>query len=224
MILLHGLFSDANINWIKFGHAARIAAAGLPGDHARPARPRAQRQAARPEHYPKGILARDLRELVAHLGLDRVRPRRLLARRTNDGRGGGRGAAAAPRDPRRRGARGLRNWKRRKTFFVEAIELFDTVQRGDPHWLSIQFMKSQKVDRVAARAAARQLRGCVHGLARGLHHADAGRLRRRGRRQRLGGGACQRAAQCRLRGSAGHAHELRSPSRSSARRSPVPGR
>ena len=37
-----------------------------------------------------------------------------------------------------------------KDFFVEAIALFDDVQRGDPHWLSIQFMKSQKVDRVAS--------------------------------------------------------------------------
>ena len=27
VILLHGLFSDANMNWIKFGHAARIASA-----------------------------------------------------------------------------------------------------------------------------------------------------------------------------------------------------
>jgi len=48
------------------------------------------------------------------------------------------------------GLEGLRNWKRRKTFFLHAIGLFDKVQRGDPHWLSIQFMKSQKVDRVAA--------------------------------------------------------------------------
>jgi len=48
------------------------------------------------------------------------------------------------------GLEGLRNWKRRKNFFLEAIERFDTVQRGDPHWLSIQFMKSQKVDRIAA--------------------------------------------------------------------------
>ena len=28
--------------------------------------------------------------------------------------------------------------------------MFAHVQRGDPHWLSIQFMKSQKVDRVAS--------------------------------------------------------------------------
>ena len=45
---------------------------------------------------------------------------------------------------------GLRHWQRRKNFSVEAIAMFDQVQRGDPHWLSIQFMKSQKVDRVAA--------------------------------------------------------------------------
>jgi pimeloyl-ACP methyl ester carboxylesterase len=25
VVLLHGLFSDASMNWIKFGHAARMA-------------------------------------------------------------------------------------------------------------------------------------------------------------------------------------------------------
>jgi pimeloyl-ACP methyl ester carboxylesterase len=48
------------------------------------------------------------------------------------------------------GLEGLRNWERRKTFFVDAIALADTVKRGDPHWLSVQFMKSQGIDRVAA--------------------------------------------------------------------------
>ena len=50
-------------------------------------------------------------------------------------------------------ARGWRDFaigRGAKTFFLEAIDLFDKVQRGDPHWLSIQFMKSQAVDRVAA--------------------------------------------------------------------------
>ncbi len=28
LVLLHGLFSDAAMNWIKFGHAERLAAAG----------------------------------------------------------------------------------------------------------------------------------------------------------------------------------------------------
>src|SRR5687768_3870667 len=69
VILLHGLFSDADMNWIKFGHAARIASEGF-----RVIMPdlRAHGSSASPleaEHYPRGVLARDLPELVAHLGL-----------------------------------------------------------------------------------------------------------------------------------------------------------
>jgi pimeloyl-ACP methyl ester carboxylesterase len=148
--LLHGLFSDADMNWIKFGHAARIAAAGfrviMPDlrAHGLSGKPHG------PEHYPKGILARDLRELIAHLELVEfdLGGFSLGARTTVEGVGEG-------LRPRRAilggaGLEGLRNWKRRKTFFLEAIAMFDTVKRGDPHWLSIQFMKSQKVDRVAA--------------------------------------------------------------------------
>ena len=150
VVLLHGLFSDAGMNWIKFGTADRIAAEGfrvIMPDH------RGHGLSGKPhgaEFYPKGILARDVHELVAHLGLtdfdlggfslgsrtaveavgEGMRPRRAIL-----------GGA---------GLEGLRNWKRRKTFFLEAIDRFDTVQRGDPHWLSIQFMKSQKVDRIPA--------------------------------------------------------------------------
>ena len=150
VILLHGLFSDANMNWIKFGHAARIAAAGY-----RVIMPdlRAHGLSGKPhgaDHYPKGILARDLREFVAHLELAEfdLGGFSLGARTTVEGVGQG-------LRPRRAilggaGLEGLKNWKRRKTFFLEAIALFDHVQRGDPHWLSIQFMKSQHVDRVAA--------------------------------------------------------------------------
>ena len=69
VVLLHGLFSDANMNWIKFGHAARIARDGfrviMPDlrAHGLSGKPH------EPEYYPVGILARDLRELVAQLGL-----------------------------------------------------------------------------------------------------------------------------------------------------------
>jgi pimeloyl-ACP methyl ester carboxylesterase len=138
------------VNWIKFGQAQRIAARGfrviMPDlrAHGESDRPHGQ------QFYPKGVLARDLRELVALLGLDEfdLGGFSLGARTTVEGVGEG-------LRPRRAvlggaGLDGLRNWKRRKTFFVEAIDLFDTVRRGDPHWLSIQFMKSQKVDRVAA--------------------------------------------------------------------------
>ena len=150
-VLLHGLFSDANMNWIKFGHAERIAADGV-----RVIMPdlRAHGQSGRPyeaENYPKGILARDLRELVAHLGLEEfdLGGFSLGSRTTVEGIGEG-------LKPRRAilggtGLEGLRNWERRKLFFLEAIDMFDSVSRGDPHWLSIQFMKSQKVDLVASR-------------------------------------------------------------------------
>jgi pimeloyl-ACP methyl ester carboxylesterase len=150
VILLHGLFSDAVMNWIKFGHAERIAAQGfrviMPDlrAHGRSDKPHGE------EHYPKGILARDLRELIDLLGLTEfdLGGFSLGARTTVEGVGEG-------LRPRRAvlggaGLDGLRNWKRRKTFFVDAIAMFDHVQRGDPHWLSIQFMKSQGVDRVAA--------------------------------------------------------------------------
>jgi len=139
------------MNWIKFGHAERIASAGF-----RVIMPdlRAHGQSDRPhqpEYYPKGILARDLRELVGHLGLGDfdLGGFSLGSRTTVEGVGEG-------LKPRRAvlggvGLEGLRNWERRKRFFIEAIDSFDHVSRGDPHWLSIQFMKSQKVDLVAAK-------------------------------------------------------------------------
>jgi len=150
VVLLHGLFSDANMNWIKFGHARRIAAEGFRVIMPDPPTPSTVVRPHEPEYYPRGILARDLRELIAHLGLDDfdLGGFSLGARTTVEGVGEG-------LRPRRAvlggaGLEGLRHWERRKHFFLEAIELFDRVQRGDPHWLSVQFMKSQKVDRVAA--------------------------------------------------------------------------
>ena len=150
VVLLHGLFSDAQMNWIRFGHAARIASEGC-----RVIMPdlRAHGQSGKPhgeQFYPRGILARDLRELIALLELGEfdLGGFSLGARTTVEAVGEG-------MRPRRAvlggaGLEGLRNWKRRKTFFVEAIAMFDTVKRGDPHWISVQFMKSQKIDRIAS--------------------------------------------------------------------------
>jgi pimeloyl-ACP methyl ester carboxylesterase len=150
VVLLHGLFSDAEINWIKFGSAARIAAEGfrviMPDlrAHGLSGKPH------EPEYYPRGILAQDLRELIVRLGLTDfdLGGFSLGARTTVEGIGEG-------LRPRRAvlggaGLHGLQHWERRKHSFLDAIELFDRVQRGDPHWLSIQFMKSQHIDRVAA--------------------------------------------------------------------------
>ena len=149
VVLLHGLFSDAEINWIRFGHAARIASRGF-----RVIMPdlRAHGLSGKPHDsasYPSGILARDCRELVAHLGLvdfdlggfslgartivqaigEGLRPRRAIL--------GG------------MGYEGLQGWAGRKKFFTDAIALADSAIRGDPHWLAIQFMKTMKIDRIA---------------------------------------------------------------------------
>ncbi len=69
VVLLHGFISNAVTNWIKFGHAEKIAALGyrviMPdlrahGDSAKP---------HDPDAYPTDILARDGLSLIEHLGL-----------------------------------------------------------------------------------------------------------------------------------------------------------
>jgi pimeloyl-ACP methyl ester carboxylesterase len=150
VILLHGLFSDAAMNWIKFGHAEAIAARGF-----RVIMPdlRAHSMSSKPHEaaaYPKGILARDLAELIDHLGIAvyDLGGFSLGARTVVQGVGEG-------LTPRRAilagmGLEGLSGWQRRRKFFDEAIAMFDTAPRGDPHWLAIQFMKTMKIDRIAA--------------------------------------------------------------------------
>ncbi len=150
VILLHGLFSDAQMNWLNFGHADHIAAAGfrvvMPDlrAHGLSAKPHS------PDAYPPGILARDLKELVAHLGLADFDlggfslGARTVVQAVGEGLKPGKAILAGM------GLRGLQNWDRRQSFFRDAIANFDTASRGDPHWLAIQFMKTMKVDREAA--------------------------------------------------------------------------
>ena len=71
VVLLHGLFSDAYTNWLRFGHAAAIAARGfrvIMPDLRAHGRKRASRMT--PAAYPPDILADDGLALIAHLGLD----------------------------------------------------------------------------------------------------------------------------------------------------------
>ncbi|WP_309662273.1 alpha/beta fold hydrolase [Sphingomonas sp.] len=150
VILLHGLFSDAKMNWLNFGHADRIAAAGF-----RVIMPdlRAHGQSSAPheaEAYPPGILVRDLHEFVAHLAMTDFDlggfslGARTVVQAVGEGLKPRRAVLAGM------GLRGLVNWDHRQRFFRDAIANFDTASRGDPHWLAIQFMKTMKVDRDAA--------------------------------------------------------------------------
>ena len=151
LVLLHGLFSSAEMNWLKWGHAALLADAGFEvlmpdlrghGDSAAPHDPAA---------YPGDVLALDLAGLIGHLGL------------TDYDLGGfSLGARTAVRGvigglaPRRlmlggMGLEGLAGWTGRQAFFRDAIDRFEVVKHGDPAYFAVQFMKSMKVDRVAAR-------------------------------------------------------------------------
>ena len=150
VILLHGLFSDGNTNWIKFGHADRLAGTGF-----RAIMPdlRAHGLSDKPQNaeaYPCGVLARDLHELIAYLGLTDfdLGGFSLGARTTVQAIG----EAERPRKAilAGMGLEGLSDWNRRQAFFHEAIAQFDIARRGDPWWMAIQFMKTMNIDRVAA--------------------------------------------------------------------------
>lgn len=150
VILLHGLFSSAEVNWIKFGHARRIADDGF-----RVIMPdlRAHGDSAAPHeasHYPPDVLVQDAEDLVAHLSLTEFDLGGFsLGSRTSVR------AVIAGMMPRRlilggMGLAGLAGWKRRGDFFQRAIAGYDTAKRGDDIWMAVQFMKTMKVDRVAA--------------------------------------------------------------------------
>ena len=150
-LLLHGLFSSAQVNWIKFGHAAKLAKAGFEaimpdlrahGESGKPHEPAA---------YPPDVLVRDVAALVEALRLEDF-----------DLAGFSLGARTAVRAvvkdlrPRRlviagMGLEGLAGWERRAAFFIDAIDRCDTVKRGDPAFMAAAFMKTMKIDRVAAR-------------------------------------------------------------------------
>jgi len=167
VLLLHGLFSSAQINWIKFGHAARLAEAGF--EAIMPdLRAHGQSDAPHdPAAYPPDVLVDDAKAVIAALGLDDYD----LGGFSLGSRTAVRGVLAGL-TPRRlvlggMGIEGLGQWARRSAFFIGAIDRFDTIKRGDPEFVAQQFMKSQKVDRVAARL-----------LLQSVDDTDADELRR----------------------------------------------
>ncbi|MBV9931033.1 MAG: alpha/beta hydrolase [Alphaproteobacteria bacterium] len=142
VVLLHGLFSNAETNWIRFGHAAAIAAGGF-----RVIMPdlRAHGESAAPHEaaaYPPDILADDGFALIRRLGL------------TDYDLGGySLGARTAARmailgaTPRRlviagMGLRGMLDTGRRKAHFRDVLTGIGTHARGSPEWLAAAFLKT----------------------------------------------------------------------------------
>lgn len=169
IVLLHGLFSNADMNWIKWGHAETIAAAGyevLMLDF------RAHGQSAAPHDpakYPDNVLVRDVASLVDHLGLERY----VLGGFSLGARTSLHAAAQGILEPERlviggMGTAGLGEWSKRAAHFIRIIDEFDTIKRSDPAYFSMQFLKSQGVDRVAARLLLQTLPDMDLGALSGI--------------------------------------------------------
>ena len=146
VVLLHGLFSSAETNWLRYGTAATVAAAGF-----RVIMPdlRAHGDSAAPHDaagYPKDVLAQDIAALVGHLGLvDYDLGGYSLGARTTV-RCLVRGLA-----PRRvvlagMGLAGIVAAGDRAGFFLDVIADPGRFERGTPGWMAAQFMKNNAID------------------------------------------------------------------------------
>lgn len=152
LVLLHGLFSSAEMNWIKWGHDRAIAAQGyavimldfrVHGESEAP---------QDPGKYSQNVLVRDVAALVDHLGLEDYD----LGGFSLGARTSLHGVAHGVLHPARlivggMGTAGLGEWAKRSAHFKRVIDEFENIPRGDPAYFSMQFLKSQGVDRVAAR-------------------------------------------------------------------------
>lgn len=151
VLLLHGLFSSAQTNWIKFGTAQKLVDAGF--EAIMPdLRAHGQSDAPHdPSAYPTDVLVRDVQALVSALGQEEYDLGGFsLGARTSVA------AVLAGLKARRlvlggMGLEGLDGWARRTAFFSEAIDHYGSYKRGDPQYVAQQFMKSQEVDRTAMK-------------------------------------------------------------------------
>lgn len=150
LVLLHGLFSNAHVNWVKFGTAARLAEAGL-----RLIMPdfRAHGKSAAPTDaasYPPDVLADDVLALIDHLGLTDYD----LGGYSLGGRQTVRAIVRGAR-PRRiaivgMGLKPIVDVAPGTDWFIETVRNADAHARGSEEYFAIQFMKTNKVDPAAA--------------------------------------------------------------------------
>jgi pimeloyl-ACP methyl ester carboxylesterase len=149
VMLIHGYFSNAEVNWIKYGHAALIAARGfrviMPDLRGHGASDRPHDAAA----YPPDALMRDGFALVEQLGLTDY-----------DLAGYSLGARTAVRmlvngaTPRRAvlsgmGLRGILHTAGRGDYFRHVLTNLGRHQRGSSEWLTEAFLKTTGGDPVA---------------------------------------------------------------------------
>ena len=149
LVLIHGYFSTAMINWVKYGHAARLAADGrrviMPdlrghGDSAKPHDPAA---------YPADVLVDDGLALIEYLDLGdydlggyslggRTVLRMLV-----------RGAAPRRAIVAGMGLEGILDAGGRGQFFRHVLGNLGSFKAGSKEWMAESFMKSIGGDPVA---------------------------------------------------------------------------
>ena len=153
VFLLHGLFSTATLNWIKFGHARRLADAGC---HVRLLDTRAHGASASPTDaaaYPTGVMERDARAWIESFGESEFD----LAGFSLGARASAILVAEGLR-PRRlaicgMGLKGITNNRAgtRIPQFLEVIANYGSYKPGSEDYITQQFLKTNKVDLTSAR-------------------------------------------------------------------------
>ncbi len=149
LVLLHGLFSDAHTNWIRFGHAAAIAARGF-----RVIMPdlRAHGASGKPHDaafYPADVLATDGLALLRHLALtDYDLGGYSLGARTVV-RMVVKGAAPARMVLSGMGLRGITDTGPRTEHFRQILQNLGHHPRGSPEWMAEAFLKTTGGDPAA---------------------------------------------------------------------------
>ena len=151
VILLHGLFSDAQTNWIRYGHANALAKKGfrviMPDLRAHGSSAKSHDPAA----YPPDVLVEDGLALIAHLGLSDY-----------DLGGYSLGARTVVRmlvrgvSPRRvivsgMGYSGLTNTVPRTNHFKHILDNLGSFAKFTPEWNAESFLKTTRGDSVALR-------------------------------------------------------------------------
>ena len=151
LLLIHGYFSTAYVNWIKYGHAAALAARGLrvimPDLRGHGASDKPHDAAA----YRPDVLRDDALDLVAHLGLEDGGYD--LAGYSLGGRTSLRMLVSGAR-PRRAvlcgmGLEGIIHTQGRGDYFRHVLTHLGEFQRGTPEWMTEAFLKTTGGDPVA---------------------------------------------------------------------------
>lgn len=151
LILIHGFFSEADTNWIKYGHAALLVDAGyrviMPDlrAHGLSGKPHD------PAHYPKDILADDQFALLSHLGIENYdlggyslggrTVARMLARGATPGRAIISGM----------GFDGLTKTGNRSGHFKQVLDNLGHHERGSAAFMAEAFLKTTGGDPLALR-------------------------------------------------------------------------